>query len=525
MNSLLSLVIMMSIAALLVDVAQRFRIPYPITLVLGGTCLGFLPGLNPVFLNPNSILVLVLPPILYYGAYWISFREFKKNLREIFSLALGLVIATTIVIGIIFKALFPELSWSLAFAVGAIISPPDAMAATAILRHFNIGTRLSTILEGESLVNDASALVLYRLAVNALLIGSFSFVEGVEQFFFIASGGILIGVITGLALQIFSRQFLDPVVGLLFSFIVPYLTYILADSLGVSGVLAVVVNGLMGARIIIKHASSLRRVLGYTTWDIFIIFLNCFVFILIGSQLRGLTAGMTGKQIILYASYGILIMGVLTVLRLVWVYARKSYAYFKARQDPKKEAQCQYIFRESAIIGWSGMRGIVSLAAALALPITHGDGSLVEGREIAIFIVFIVILLSLLIPGLTLPFLIRWLHIHPGSEAIMVKKIRKKLLEAASKQINYLHETNHLTEEEQNFLMNYFIAHHHIFETHSTVDEKKQKLESARIKIIQAQRRFLLQLWESGEVGDHLFTQLERELDIEEAHATRAEIS
>lgn len=233
MESFQILIVLIFLAAFLVGLAQKIRIPYPIALVLGGTAIGFIPNLQAISFDPNLILVIVLPPILYYAAFGISFREFRNNLKEIFSLAIGLVVITTMIIAFLFKWLFPDLPWALAFAFGAIVSPPDSVATTTILKRFAISPRLLAILEGESLINDASALLLYKLAVVAILTSTFSFFDAGLELFKIVSGGTIVGVVLGFLLQNLSRKLLDPISGVLFSITIPYITYISADALGV----------------------------------------------------------------------------------------------------------------------------------------------------------------------------------------------------------------------------------------------------------------------------------------------------
>jgi monovalent cation/hydrogen antiporter len=524
MDNLQTLILLMFAAAILVGLAQKIRVPYPIALVLGGTFLGFIPRLPTINFDPNQILTIVLPPILYYAAFSISFREFKRNWREIFSLALGLVVVTTIVIAIIFKWLFPQYSWALAFAFGAIVSPPDAVAATTILKRFAIGPRLLNILEGESLINDASAIVLYKLSVAALLSGDFSFSEGGLEFVKVVSGGIIIGFILGILMQRFSFHYLDPVAGVVFSLTTPYITYILADFLGVSGVLAVVVNGLIASQIIPSHHSSLRRILGFVTWDIFVIFLNCFVFILIGLQLRTLTNVMTMEQVILYSGYALLISLVMIVVRMGWVYAKNGISYLRGNEH-QDSAHHSHPLNEAALIGWAGMRGIVSLVAALALPFTLPDGVPLEGRNVVIFMTFVVILLTLLIPGFTLSLAIRWLKIHHPFQHQDAHRARKRLVKVAEEKIEHLHISSAISDGEFDFLKTYFILQRHVFEIFTSSQKKFQNLEIARLKVIQAQRKELLEMWKQREIDDKLLSQLEHELDVQETLVVRAEIN
>lgn len=526
MDNLQIFIILMFAAVILVGIAQKIRISYPIALIIGGATLGFIPNLPPITFDPNLILKIVLPPILYYAAFGISFREFKRNWREIFSLALGLVVVTTLVVGVIFKWFFPEYPWALAFAFGAIVSPPDAVSATTILKQFAIGPRLLAVLEGESLINDASALVLYKIAVTALLSGVFSLADGSLEFVKVVSGGIFLGFILGILIQNFSRMFLEPVVGVVFSFTIPYVTYMLADYLGVSGVLAVVVNGLIGSNILHKHHSSLRRVVGYATWDIFIILMNCFVFILIGLQLRAITETMSPHQLILYAGYALLFTLVMIAVRMMWVYAKHAMAYLRALNKPHSIMHCSQILSESAILGWAGMRGIVSLTAALALPYVVANGSPLEGRNEVIFLTFICILLSLLVPGFTLAPLIRWLNIGYYEEPHEIAHhARKQLAKIATDKTNHFHVEGLITDKEYEFLSSYFYFQRKVFEISTSRQKKFQHLESLRLKVIKAQHDHLLNMWEKQEVDDRLLTSLEHELDVGEVHKARAEIN
>lgn len=524
MDSVTTVFVLLFVAVLFVGIAQKFKLPYPIALVLGGTAIGFLPGVHAIDFDPNLLLLIVLPPVLYYGAFGISFREFKQRWREIFSLALGLVVATTLVIAVLFKWMFPEFSWALAFAFGAIVSPPDAIAAIAILKRFSMSSRLMALLEGESLINDASALVLYKLAVTALLAGSFSLAEGGFEFFRIVIGGILLGTLFGILLQLFSRRYLEPVVAVLFSFTIPYVTYIVATLLGVSGVLAVVVNGLIGARVLLTHHSSLRRVLGFATWDVFIILLNCFVFILIGLQLRSVTSMLTSREIFLYIGYALLIALAMVIVRMIWVYTKSGIAYLKALHRPKSSRVCTEILREAVLIGWSGMRGIVSLTAAIALPYALPDGMPLEGRNEVIFITFMVILITLLVPGFSLPILIRWLQIQPHFEHHDVKQIRNRLVNVAEENLHHLLAAGSITKEELEFLKSYFTKQFRALEISHEVESRPQNIEIVRMKIIQIQRKHLLDMWKMQEIDDKLLMHLENELDMVDVHIARAEL-
>ncbi|MCE5294353.1 MAG: sodium:proton antiporter, partial [Chlamydiales bacterium] len=450
------------------------------------------------------ILTIVLPPILHSAAFWTSLREFKQHARKICSLALGLVVVTTVVVASIFKLYFPELPWALAFVFGAIVSPPDAAAATSILKRFPLGTKLITILEGESLVNDASALVLYRIALTALVTGSFSLLEASEQFLYMSLGGALFGASINYILQKITRKCLDPVVGTFTSFLIPYITYIVASWMGISAVLAVVAGGIVSSRMIFKNQTSLRRMIGRVTWDMYIIILNCFVFILIGSQLDEQTSHMTWAQVGTYTGFSLVITFIMFAVRMAWVSRKSS--------------------QEGLIIGWVGMRGIVSLTAALALPFTLNNGMPTPGREIVIYMVFCVILFTLLIPSLTLGKLIQWLKLPPNALSDPTLDTRRNLIEVAKKEIHKLHSANAVSEEERNLLHNYFDNRHRLWELISPESGNHSHLEAARKKVVQAQRKVLLAIWEEGTISDRILAQIEHELDSEETREVRAEI-
>lgn len=524
MDSFQTFILLMFAASIIVGISQKLNIPYPIGLVLGGAALGFNPHQSPINFDPHLLLVIVLPPILYYAAFEISLREFKNNWKDILSLAVGLVTFTTLLAGVLFKWMFPQFPWALAFTFGAIVSPPDAIAATSILKRFSISNRLMTVLEGESLVNDASALVLYKMGIIALLSGAFSLAEGSIHFVTEVSGGILLGVVVGFIVQRFSRHFLEPVVGVVFSFTIPYITYILAYSLGVSGVLAVVANGLVGSQILIRHHSSLRRVLGFAAWDIFIILMNCFVFILIGTQLQPLMKEMTFEQLLQYSSFAFVITVAMIILRTLWAYAKSIFAYIKALNKPRAEIICPQILKEAGLIGWTGMRGIVSLTAALAIPYTGLNGLPIEGRNEVILLTFMVILLTLLIPGLTLSSLICWLKIPSHPQHHITLKVKKLLTENAEQTIQQLHKANEIDDNQFTFLNSYFNLKLQLVEIADPTANKKHNLESARKMILQEQRKELFKIWERLEIDDKLLSQLEQELDLEETHLARAQL-
>src|SRR3989440_2310532 len=312
-------VFLMMCAVALGWVARHFRFPYPIALVIGGAALGFVPRLPQLQFDPQFLLVLVLPPILYQAALLTSWRDFKANLRTISLLAIGLVLATTLVVGAALKALIPEIPWAAAFVFGAIVSPPDAVAATAILSRLNMPRRIVTVLEGESLVNDASGLVLYKFAVVAVLSGTFSLADGSIELVLISAGGIGIGMLLGGLFVLLHRFLGDPFIEVLLSLSVPYMAYVAAEAIGASGVLAVVAAGLLRGRYSPAMVSAEMRILARSVWNILVFMLNSLIFILIGLQLSavvGRLEGYTGWDL---AAYGLAVSMVAIVVRFAWV--------------------------------------------------------------------------------------------------------------------------------------------------------------------------------------------------------------
>jgi monovalent cation/hydrogen antiporter len=509
-----TLVMLMLVALLLVGIAQKLNIPYPILLVLEGIGMGFIPGLKEILFDSYLMLTVVLPPILFHAAYNISFREFKHHLSEIFSLALGLVFATTLIIGLLFKYLFPDLPWALAFAFGAIVSPSDAATATAVLQKFTAQKHLKSVLEGESLVNDASGLVLYRLAVVALLTGSFSLTGATMEFSLTVIGGIFVGLVVGVFGNLLSSRFFDSVLAVVFSFILPYIAYGLADASNVSGVLAVVTAGLVGSRLLVTHFSSLTRILARNSWNIAIILLNCFIFVLIGSQLHLIVKQMTATQIIAYFGYSVIFTLVMIIIRLGWVYFNRLINYYLHTKDYNTGAKKKLYFKQATIVGWAGMRGIVSLIASLALPIYLPNGEPLPGRNIVIFMTFVVICLTIVIPGLSLSKLIQWLHLPDEKNTEALIAARQQLIQAAEEEIHHLHTVKKIDAEEEAFLLNYFQSRHHMLEISSAHSNKMKITETARQQVLKRQHHYLMHVWDRQEIDDYIFNLLERELDI-----------
>lgn len=411
MNGIAEIFVGMLLAvAALALLARKLHIPYPILFVIGGLLLALIPEVPRVHLNPDLVFLFFLPPLLFPAALFTSWRDFRANLRPISLLAVGLVLMTTVVIALLVHR-FMDVPLAAGFVLGAIISPPDAVAAAAIAERLKVPQRIVTILEGESLVNDASALVTYRFAVAAVVTGVFSLGHASWKFFVVGAGGILFGLFIGWLAEQFHRRVVDPPIEITVSLLTPFAAYLPAEHLGVSGVLAVVTAGLYLGWRLPEITDFQTRLDSRPVWDTVEFVLNGFVFILIGLQLPDVLHAALGKrlsngQLVLDAVFTSLAV---IIVRILWVfpatYLPRLFKHIRS-QDPYPS------WRHVAIVAWTGMRGVVSLAAAMALPLTTHDGSPFPDRDLIVFLAFVVILATLVLQGLSLPPLIHLLKIE-----------------------------------------------------------------------------------------------------------------
>ena len=498
--------------------ARHFHFPYPIALVIGGGALSFVPGLPKLEFDPQFILVLVLPPILYQAALMTSWRDFKANIRPIGLLAIGLVIVTTLAVGATLKVLVPDIPWAAAFVLGAIVSPPDAVAATAILSRLNVPRRVVTVLEGESLVNDASGLVLYKFAVAAVLTGMFSLADATLQFAGMSLGGIVMGVGIAWLFIAIHRHLGDVFIEVLMAMAAPYVAYMLAESLHVSGVLAVVAAGLVRGRYAPAIVSAEMRIVGRSMWNMLVFLLNSLIFILIGLQLSGVGERLVGYGVAQLMAYGATISLVAVVVRFVWIYPLTHVprmvmgAAFRQRYPAPPRA-------ETFIMSWCGMRGIVSLAAALALPLTLADGTPFPHRDLIIFLTFVVIAVTLVLQGLTLAPLIRQLHV--GEDWVHQEEHRQARLAlsaAAAAAIDGAARAgnipDHITARIHAEFAEKINEAAPAREAVSTGAELAQRLRRAAIS---AERRELIRIWRDNQISDDVLHHLEEDLDYQES--------
>ena len=495
--------------------ARRIGIPYPILLVLGGLALGFVPGLPRIELEPDIVFLLFLPPILFGAGYFTSIRDFKANLRAIGLLSVGLVLATTATVAVVANALIPGLGLPAAFALGAIVAPPDAVAATAIFQRLGVPRRVVTILEGESLVNDATALVAYRFAVSAAMFGGFSLAQASITAVFVAVGGVALGLLIGMAAAALLRRIDDPVFSVVLTFLFPIAAYLPAERFGLSGVLATVAAGIYVGRHAPRSMSSQVRIAGTSAWQVLLFLINGTVFILIGVQLPAVLEGLHGRPPQEILGLAAAVSLTVIVVRIVWVFPgtyipRRLSAGIRSREARPHP-------RNVFLVSWAGMRGVVSLAAALALPSTFPE------RDLVIFLTFSVILATLVGQGLTLPLIMRALGISAdGGDRNEELHARQAAAEAAVDRIEELGRQwpNHM-EVIDALRAQYIhratdIAQHH---GEQAADESEQELLEHRIirsAVIDAEREAILRLRETGGLGDEVFRKIERDLDLEE---------
>jgi CPA1 family monovalent cation:H+ antiporter len=504
------------LVALLTVVAGRIGIPYPILMTLGGLLLSLVPNLPRLDLGPDLVFLLILPPLLFGAAFFTSARELWRNARPIGLLAIGLVLATTVAVAVVVHAMVPTIGWAAAFALGAIVSPPDAVAATAIAQRLGLPPRLVTIIEGESLVNDATALVVLRLAVVAVGTGTFSLGEAAMSYVWVSVGGVLTGLVVGWLVVQIEARLTDPPVEVLLSLLAPIAAWLPAEQLGVSGVLSVVTAGIVLGRAAPRVMSSDTRVLGSGVWQMLVFTVNGLVFVLIGLQLPTIievvSANASVGQVLLEA---LAVCVTVIVVRMMWVFPATYLPRWLIPALRKREPSMDP--RLVTILGWSGMRGVVSLAAALALP------NSVPFRDLLLFLTFSVILATLVGQGLTLPFLIRRLGVgDDGSVQHEEIHAREASVEAALGRLEELELEwpGHLELIEQ-LRARYTHAEEHLEHDHQAEglrepDQEQIDHEAIRRSVIDSQRVAIIDLRDRGIIGDAALRRVERDLDLEE---------
>jgi monovalent cation/hydrogen antiporter len=501
--------------------ASRLRLPSAATLILGGIAVALVPGTPDLELDPDLTLVLFLPPLLLAGAYFTAWRDFRADLRIILQLAVGAVAFTTLAVGVVTHFVVPSLPWAACFALGAIVSPPDAVAAKAVLQGLPLPRRIVVLLEGESLVNDASGLVLYRFAVAAGLTGTFNAGQAALGFGVLAVGGIAAGVACGYAASLLLKRLHDPHLSTAGSFLVAWGSYIGGESLHVSGVLATVTCGLvMGWR---QHSDldAPTRTQAHAVWNVAVFVLESLVFILIGLELRGLLHRLGGWS----AAAGLLpgvaaIVAAVVLARFAWIvsttYLVRAILPSLRRRDPYPPLSVP------VVLGWAGMRGVVSLAAALALPEEF------PGRDFILAATFAVILVTVLVQGTTLAPLINALGLGEftlqRSSTLHEAEARARVAAAQLAAVEKRAVGPDGTKRHPRLLEQYAFrsrAAARFSEADGALDEDRTEHFSVVLAAIKAGRAELLRLHRAGEIHDTVLHDLEQELDLEELRTRR----
>ncbi len=516
----LEFIILLLMAVLaLTTVARKLTIPYPILLVIGGLILSFIPGLPTVRLDPDLIFLVFLPPLLWAAAYFTSWRDFRANVRPIILLAVGLVMATAAAVASVAHAVLPGLGWAGAIMLGAIVSPPDAVSATAIMKQLYLPRRIVTILEGESLVNDATALVLYRAALLAAVSGTFDFSHTVMDFFLAASMGIAVGVVVGIVSCRVLRLTGDSFSEIAITLLAPYIAWVLAEQAQASAVLACVTGGLYIRQHFSAIVAPVTRIQAKAVWELLVFILNGVIFILIGLQLGPLREAIPSSQLSSLTVNGILVSATAIAVRLVWVpfaaWLPRCLSPSLRTRDPMPS------WPNLFILGWSGMRGVVSLAAALALPLTTATSTPFPFRAEIILIAFMVILVTLVLQGLSLPLLIHRLDLSDDTSIEHEERLARE--RAATAALELLDAVTNEDWPVPDHIEQLRI--HYGRRLQRNVDVEAANTECTKVvteafrrlrhETLTAERLTVISLRNNGVISDEILHRLEYELDVE----------
>jgi len=507
------------IILLLIMLANRIKVAYPILLVLAGLVISFIPGIPVINIDPDLIFFIFLPPLLYEAAWTVSWKEMWRWRRIITSFAFVVVFVSALSVALVANYIIPGFSLALGFVLGGIVSPPDAVSAGAILKFVKLPKAISSILEGESLLNDASSLIIFRFAMIAVATEQFIFHKAAASFSWMIIGGVAIGLLIGwLFMKAHKYLPTDANADILLSLLTPYIIYLAAEEVHSSGVLAVVCGGLLLSNNRHRFLNSKSRLQGINVWESFCFILNGLVFMLIGLDLPQITKGLEEANISLPAAigYGIIITVVLIVSRILSCYGAvlvtliaRNFMTVADSRNPGLKAPF--------ILGWTGMRGVVSLAAALSIPVYLDNGNGFPQRNLILFITFVVILLTLLIQGLTLPYFIRKIKFNTIDDALpkddTYKTIRKELAEYAT---DYL-KTNYDKDVQNSASLQHLI---HKWELHSDgIDDETigNDLKVIYLDLLNKQRQWLINRNKEDQTLDESIIRRQMHyLDIEE---------
>src|SRR5215217_6314896 len=526
MSEIESLIFLLGAAALLAQLARRLNVPYPIFLVLGGLGIGFVPGLPGVVIAPEVIFLIFLPPLLNAAAFSSSPLDLRAHLRPILLLAIGLVLATTFAVAAI-AHLVIGLPWAAGFVLGAILAPTDPVAAEAIFRKLGVPERVSTVVGGESLINDGTGLVAFRVAKTAVLSGAFSVWGAGLDFLLVGGGGIILGfVLARIILPLWARL-REPTIMITFSVLIPYGVYILAEEiLHLSGILAVVTYGLyQGWRAPRLFPEASTRIQALSFWDVLVFVLEALLFVLIGQQLPSIVGNLEEYSLTEVLLYAVLVYGAVVAARMAWFFTVPNLHPVFNRLLHNRYLRAPW--QERLVMGWSGMRGGVSLAAALAVPLTVEGGAPFPGRDLILFLTFAVILATLVLQGLTLPPLIRALRLKDDENAGTLTELKARL-EAAHSALGRLEQLcatgRQISPRSQEQMREYYedrIRRYTAGLEAGGATEEYAESSAAwrdwRRELISAERDAIVSLRDGGEISPEIMRRIEHDLDLEES--------
>lgn len=527
----LVLLVLLLFVAAFAALAHKLQTPYPIVLVIAGLLLSFIPGIPKVTLDPDLIFLVILPPLLYAGAWVTSWRDFSHNLVSIAMLAFGLVGFTVLGVAEAGPWLFPGFDWRIGFVLGAAVATTDAIAATSIAKTIGLPKRIVDLLEGESLLNDATGLLALEFAVAMVVHGQYPTAgAGFLRLLYLTFGGIGSGLILARIVEWFEHKIDDGPIEIAVSILVPYAAYLTTEAIHASGVLAVVAAGLYLGRKSSEFFSPGVRLQAQAVWNSLTFILNGFVFVLIGLQLPFVLAGVKELGMMKLIVYGALFSVFLILLRLFWTYPGAYTSYLirtrLLHQDEKRPTA-----RQVFVVGWTGMRGVIALAAAMSLPKTIADGSPFPHRDLIVFLTFCVILVTLVFQGLTLPPLIRFLGVAEGPGLRHEEQeARRLVLEAARARLEEIRRDDPAGSDEvyddlEQHYKHRLAAVSGLSEQQNDTHAKHytRYLDVSRI-LLEVERRAVLRLREEGRISDEALREMENELDLSETRLSVAAI-
>jgi Na+/H+ antiporter len=525
MSSIESLIFLLGAAALLAQLARILKVPYPVFLVLGGLLIGLAPGLPTVAISPEIVFLVFLPPLLNYAAFFSSPQDLRRHLRPLLALAIGLVLFTTAAIALIAHTLI-GLPWAAAFVLGAILAPTDPVAAEAIFRRLGVPERVSTIVGGESLVNDGTGLVAYRLAVAAVVTGAFSLWEAGLDFLLVGGGGIVLGLILAWVLLPLWKRVTDTSIFIALSVLTPYAVYVLAEEVvHVSGILAVVSYGLYrGWKDPSLFPNASTRIQNISFWNMLVFLLESLLFVLVGQQLPNTIEGLSEYSVAQVLIYAALVYATLVGARFFWFFTTPYLHPVFDRLLRNRYLRAPW--QERLVMVWSGMRGAVSLAAALAVPLVTDTGDAFPGRDLILLLTFSAILATLVFQGLTLGPLIGWLRLEGDEEAetLAELKARREGAYAALERLEQLGKEELVSPSALERMVEYNEERIQRYEAGIQAGGPTQEYTESssawrnwRRELIAAEREAIVSLRDRGEISPEVMRRIQRDLDLEES--------